>query len=217
MFLGPGELEIADESQAILATLTDISDTRTITLFITVHLRAPGLESRSAPLLDISIKHPTWLSRADYERLLASLPSYTGSPELEVQGAEDGRDWLMQIIEYFDSEDTKKSLLADLTNDSSTTDKIAPPTRTAITRAWFYLPSLSTRSKRDDMVRLAQIFDHWIRPCRETRPALYRSTQPNCPRRIYQRGQDGLVGGYSLSSEKDYGTTSRVRLSGTSI
>ncbi|KAG8704964.1 hypothetical protein FRC11_009415, partial [Ceratobasidium sp. 423] len=73
----------------------------------------------------------------------------------DAQGAEDGRDWLMQTIEHVDSEDTKKSLLADLTNKSPVVDNTALSTSTTITRAWFYLPSLSTRSKRDDMVRLA--------------------------------------------------------------
>ncbi|CAE6335255.1 unnamed protein product [Rhizoctonia solani] len=179
MFLGLGELEIDDESHTVLATLTEyldapdsfetrpplanirltvhlsISDTRSIALLIIIHLRYPALKSGSAPLLEVPIKHPSWLPRIEYERLLASLPSYTGSSDQGVQGAEDGRDWLMQIIEYFDSEDTKKLLLAELASNLPAIDKATLPTNAAITRAWFYLPSLSTRSKRDDMVRLA--------------------------------------------------------------
>ncbi|KDN47829.1 hypothetical protein RSAG8_03249, partial [Rhizoctonia solani AG-8 WAC10335] len=138
MFLGLGELEIEEESQTAFTTLTEyldapdsfetrpvlpniqltvhlsISASRTVTLLIIIHLRSPSIKPESAPLLEVSIKHPSWLSRAHYEQLLASLPPYAGSSSQDVQGAEDGRDWLMQIIEHVDSDDTKKTLLGEL-------------------------------------------------------------------------------------------------------
>ncbi|CEL55896.1 hypothetical protein RSOLAG1IB_01908 [Rhizoctonia solani AG-1 IB] len=179
MFLGLGELDLDDESQTVLAVLTEyldapdsfetvpalanihvtihlsISSTRTIALLVVIHLRSPSLKSGSPPLLEVSIKHPSWLPRTEYERLLTSLPPYTGSSDRGIQGSEDGRDWLMQTIEYFDSEDTKKALLTEQTSSLPVVDNVTLPRNTTITRAWFYLPSLSTRSKRDDMVRLA--------------------------------------------------------------
>ncbi|KAH7341270.1 hypothetical protein B0J17DRAFT_645957 [Rhizoctonia solani] len=180
MFLGLGELEIEEESQTTLAMLTEyldapdsfearpalpnihltihlsISTSRTVVLLIIIYLRPPSLKPGSAPLLGMSIKHPSWLSRAEYEQFLASLPSYAGSSSQDVQGAEDARDWLMQTIEYIDSEDTKKTLLVEFANSSpAVVDNASAPSNTIITRAWFYLPSLSTRSKRDDMIRLA--------------------------------------------------------------
>ncbi|KAJ1308055.1 hypothetical protein OPQ81_002122 [Rhizoctonia solani] len=180
MFLGPGELEVEDESQTALATLTEyldapdsfetkpalpdihltvhlsIAPSRNIAFMIVIHLRPPAFKPGSPPLLGVSVKHPSWLSRAEYDQLLSSLPPYAGASKQDVQGAEDGRDWLMQTIEYFDSEDTKNTLLADLTKPpADVVDKAATPPSTTITRVWFYLPSLSTRSKRDDMVRLA--------------------------------------------------------------
>lgn len=186
MFLGPGELEIEDESQAVLSTLTEhldsgseespalgnvhitihlsVSASRTIALSTLLHLRAPTTTTSSAPLIEVSIKHPSWLSRTSYEYLLSSLPSYTGSLAPNVQGAEDGRDWLMQIVEHVDSESTKNLLLQPTTSalPPSPTQQTTPTTDPAedvkktYTRAWFYLPSLSTRSKRSDMVHLAQ-------------------------------------------------------------
>jgi hypothetical protein len=178
MFLGLGELEIDEDSQTVLATLAEyldapdtfdsvpvlsnahitiylsVADSKTVTLSIVLHLRSANPESRSPPLLELSIKHPSWLSRTSYERLVSSLPSYTGSSALDVQGAEDGRDWLMQVIEHLDSESTKHMLTESTTSPCSPVP--APPTTPPeITRVWFYLPSLSTREKRTDMITLA--------------------------------------------------------------
>ncbi|KAB5591713.1 hypothetical protein CTheo_4827 [Ceratobasidium theobromae] len=147
----------------------EVGESQTVTLTVVLYLRAavpiaaahvksqdPGARP---PLIEISIKHPSWLSRATYQHLVSLLPPYTGSIIPDVQGAEDGGDWIAQIIELVDSEDTKSMLLATSESDSTT----APPTHelivTTYTRAWFYLPSLSTRSKRDDMVKLASKYN----------------------------------------------------------
>lgn len=191
MFYGEGELEIDDESSALLSTLRGyvdshsasepipalgnvhimislvIADSRTLTLTVVLHLRTSVLVSGStaregakeSPLIRLSIKHPSWLSRTAYEELLASLPPYTGSSSSDVQSVEDGRDWLMQTIEHLQSESTMSKLLAQ---PSSLLESTSLPTPTPeiigdelVTRAWFYLPSLSTRSKRTDILTLA--------------------------------------------------------------
>lgn len=148
-----------------------VGDSRTLALTVVLHLRAAvavsdissGDSKRESPLVGLSIKHPSWLSRTSYEDLLASLPPYIGSIGSGVQDVEDGRDWLMQTIEHLQSESTTSKLLTQPTSIPP------PPIPTSspgismdelVTRAWFYLPSLSTRSKRTDILTLAQ--DHSI-------------------------------------------------------
>ncbi|KAG8722993.1 hypothetical protein FRC09_005177 [Ceratobasidium sp. 395] len=190
MFYGEGELEVDDETAETIVALRDyldtsespkisassfrnlhisiyldVSDSRTLVLTTILHLRAPLVSPHKLPrLLELSIKHSSWLSRALYEELLSSLPPYQGSLAPDVQGAEDARDWLMQTIEHLQSESTAAKL-----NTSTSTSVLSipapqePSTTTApdkITRAWFYLPSLSTRSKRADILNLAP--DHSI-------------------------------------------------------
>ncbi|KAG9091574.1 RWD domain-containing protein 2B [Ceratobasidium sp. UAMH 11750] len=188
MFYGEGELEIDDETVETIAALRDyldtptpkqsassfrnmhisvyipVSDTQTLVLTVTLHLRAPLVLATSSrklpPLLELSIKHSSWLSRAMYEDLLASLPPYTGSLAPDVQGAEDARDWLMQTIEHLQSESTTSKLKSPLINPPPTSTPKIRTNPDLVTRAWFYLPSLSTRSKRTDIITLAP--DHSI-------------------------------------------------------
>ncbi|QRV90189.1 hypothetical protein RhiJN_18207 [Ceratobasidium sp. AG-Ba] len=162
MFYGEGELEIDDETAETITALRDffespasespksfrnlhiviflaISESRTLALTVVLHLRARAPSSTNTPpLLELSIK-------------------YSRSPQPDVQGAEDGRDWLMQTIEHLQS-DTTKSKLQPLAAQSSiivSTSTTPISLNDTVTRAWFYLPSLSTRSKRDDIVNLA--------------------------------------------------------------
>ncbi|KAG8743819.1 hypothetical protein FRC10_011367 [Ceratobasidium sp. 414] len=185
MFYGEGELKIDDEAAETITALRDyletsdspkpsassfgnlhisiylaVSDAQTLVLAIILHLRAPVAPTSARklpPLLELSIKHSSWLSRAAYEDLLASLPPYNGSLVPDVQGAEDARDWLMQTIEHLQSESTTSNLKTPPV-DPTPAPSIPAPKGTSsdlVTRAWFYLPSLSTRSKRADIVNLA--------------------------------------------------------------
>ncbi|KAG8771579.1 RWD domain-containing protein 2B [Ceratobasidium sp. 428] len=187
MFYGEGELAMDDETAETIVALRDyldtsespkvsassfrnlhisiylgVSDSQTLLLTTILHLRAPLVSPHKLPrLLELSIKHSSWLSRTLYEELLSSLPPYQGSLAPDVQGAEDARDWLMQTIEHLQSESTAARLSPSVL--SSLPAPQEPSTITApdkITRAWFYLPSLSTRSKRADIVNLAP--DHSI-------------------------------------------------------
>ncbi|KAF8602864.1 DUF1115 domain protein [Ceratobasidium sp. AG-I] len=140
-----------------------IDDSRTLALTVVLHLRASVRVSRSidiegikqSPLVELSIKHPSWLSRTSYEELLAFLPPYTGSSSSDVQSVEDGRDWLMQTIEHLQSESTTSKLLTQPTSLSLPAPTPEITGDELVTRAWFYLPSLSTRSKRTDILNLA--------------------------------------------------------------
>ncbi|KAG9126581.1 hypothetical protein FRC07_002921 [Ceratobasidium sp. 392] len=162
MFYGEGELEMDDEAAETIVTLRDFLDSpslsKPLSLVLTtiLHLRAPVSASthKLPPLLELSIKHSSWLSRTKYEELLASLPAYTGSLAPSVQGAEDARDWLMQTIEHLQSESTVAKLAKPFPSTVLSTPETAPGI-SLVTRAWFYLPSLSTRSKRADIVNLA--------------------------------------------------------------
>ncbi|KAG8771447.1 hypothetical protein FRC12_003606, partial [Ceratobasidium sp. 428] len=190
MFYGEGELEMDDETAETIVALRDyldtsgspkisassfrdlhisiylgVSDSQTLVLTTILHLRAPLVSPHKLPrLLELSIKHSSWLSRTLYEELLGSLPPYQGSLAPDVQGAEDARDWLMRTIEHLQSESTAAKLnpsaSTSVLNLSSIPAPLAATAPDKITRAWFYLPSLSTRSKRADIVNLAP--DHSI-------------------------------------------------------
>ncbi|ORY82561.1 hypothetical protein BCR37DRAFT_392770 [Protomyces lactucae-debilis] len=83
----------------------------------------------------ISLIRPTFLSRLEFEKLAAGLPS--------------GEDVLASASQYLLDEAPR--LIA---RDEMETRQEAA-TNDALARIWFYLPSLSTRSKRLDMCRLA--------------------------------------------------------------
>ncbi|QRV75494.1 hypothetical protein RhiJN_03509 [Ceratobasidium sp. AG-Ba] len=162
MFYGEGELEIDDETAETMTALRDflespasgsptsfrnlhiviflaVSESRTLALTVVLHLRARAPNSTNTPpLLELSIK-------------------YSRSPQPNVQGAEDGRDWLMQTIEHLQSDATKSELepLPPRSSIPISSPTIPVSLNDTVTRAWFYLPSLSTRSKRDDIVNLA--------------------------------------------------------------
>jgi hypothetical protein len=166
MYSSDDAVSMDDESSAMLTALRswcegdaekppEISDT-SIAMMMTLALDDPGHSSSSSDLhlqLDLSVpltcqdgeqdlteppkvkvrvRQPAWMSRADLSRLSSDIPD------------ED----MLTIIEH-----VKEAASQYLVSSSQTTDGLpTAANEEAIVRAWFYFPSISTRSKRDDLI-----------------------------------------------------------------
>ena len=87
-----------------------------------------------APSVKVRIQQPNWLSKASTTQLGASIPQ-----------SED----VLGSIEFI-----REAALAHLSTSSSTTKDPAnaEEENSPLVRVWFYFPSISTRSKRDDFI-----------------------------------------------------------------
>ncbi|PKY00752.1 DUF1115 domain protein [Aspergillus campestris IBT 28561] len=88
------------------------------------------------PPLSYTLRQPEWLSRAELASISADMPT----------------DDILSAFQYI-----QDTACAHLTSSSSSTNPTSNPNQPnqPIIRAWFYFPSLSTREKRDDLVRTA--------------------------------------------------------------
>ncbi|KEY72971.1 hypothetical protein S7711_04645 [Stachybotrys chartarum IBT 7711] len=143
-----GEVEApcnADSSVSMLLTLdmmeTDVVSTNgreTIQLDLSVPLKFQGQEPTEPPPVRIRIRQPAWMSKADVAGLNDQIPDEDMLTAIEhIKQA---------AVEYLQ----KTSKSADL----SQIPRSAQPT----VRVWFYFPSISTRSKRDDLINHAPAY-----------------------------------------------------------
>ncbi|WWD16403.1 hypothetical protein CI109_100829 [Kwoniella shandongensis] len=92
-------------------------------------------------------RQPTWLSRAHYSDLLSNIPPQ----EIGTEASE----YILSTIEHV------RSALIDLRPSTSTSGVKTPNEEKEMVqlpeeRVWFWFPTLSTREKRDDIVRYAE-------------------------------------------------------------
>ena len=127
---------VAESSISMMMNLrlddTDESDAY-VQLDIVVPLSYQGEDLAEPPKVKVRIRQPAWMSRADVSRLSNEIPD------------ED----MLTVIEH-----VKEAASQHLVNTRQTSATDNPPTTAdeAIVRAWFYFPSISTRSKRDDLI-----------------------------------------------------------------
>ncbi|OAA60053.1 DUF1115 domain protein [Cordyceps fumosorosea ARSEF 2679] len=118
---------------------------RTVQLSITVPLHYGQVATEETPPARIRLQQPSWMSKAEATNLMAELPK-------------DDNDDLFATIEAIT---TAASLHHSRAEEAAAAAAAAIPTHAAaddvedLTRVWFYFPSISTRSKRDDLVRHA--------------------------------------------------------------
>jgi hypothetical protein len=122
-------ISISDEPNALEA--------KTLVLDLPFLFTHEGLDiPENSPHVKVRIQQPFWLSRAATSQLATKIP--------------EGED-LLGAIEYI--KETAAQILEKEINDSNTSTIGAPRDRTApLVRVWFYFPSISTRSKRDDFI-----------------------------------------------------------------
>ncbi|KAI5468099.1 hypothetical protein BGZ63DRAFT_372946 [Mariannaea sp. PMI_226] len=94
--------------------------------------------STEPPPVKTRIQQPSWMSKGDVARLTA------GIPDLDI----------LTVIEHI-KESAEQHLIRSRHVDASNG---LPNTGSATVRVWFYFPSISTRSKRDDLVNYAPTY-----------------------------------------------------------
>ena len=164
----PEEITFDENSQGILDILRDTDDVRSrtavkLTPSISLFLDLPitiaeeaALDSKSlrldigvpfaysgnvapseSPSVKVRVQQPNWMSKAATSQLTADIPEdedLLGTIEFIREAA----------VEYLANIETK-----DMTLDTDTVNS-GP-----LVRVWFYFPSISTRSKRDDFIKYA--------------------------------------------------------------
>ncbi|OAA38679.1 DUF1115 domain protein [Beauveria brongniartii RCEF 3172] len=172
MYPAPGSVVLGDSDKATLERLRDavaensLSDTlpgfqhvglllglelspqdnadlsRTIQLRITIPLCFQQDVTDEAPPARIRLQQPSWMSKAEANNLMAELPQ---------------EDDLFATIDNITAAATSHFSQAQAQDVAAAA---SPPSREteSLTRVWFYFPSISTRSKRDDLVRHAPAY-----------------------------------------------------------
>lgn len=127
------ELRITDD---------DTSQSQTLRLDLTAPFTYEGSQSPDEPPnFKVRIQQPSWLNRAATSQLQDAAP--------------EGED-LLSTIEHVKEAAARaheESLQSRITSTASATDS-GP-----LVRVWFYFPSISTRSKRDDFIKFAPAYN----------------------------------------------------------
>ncbi|KAF7563537.1 hypothetical protein G7046_g576 [Stylonectria norvegica] len=92
------------------------------------------------PPIKARVHQPAWMNRAEVARLNTEIPSQD----------------ILSIIEHIQEAASQHLVLADFRKSESNSSPLA--TDAEIVRVWFYFPSISTRSKRDDIVHYAPTY-----------------------------------------------------------
>ncbi|OAG11744.1 uncharacterized protein CC84DRAFT_1080822 [Paraphaeosphaeria sporulosa] len=115
----------------------EISETTTLQLDINIPFAHQSEDSpEEAPLAKIRIRQPPWLNRAATSQLNAQV-SETDDLFTAIDDIKQAASDLLQ----------SQLTLASQSNPTNSQSDSAP-----LVRAWFYFPSISTRSKRDDFI-----------------------------------------------------------------
>ncbi|KAF2023669.1 hypothetical protein EK21DRAFT_80345 [Setomelanomma holmii] len=121
-----------------IAVYPDASPARTLQLDLVFPFTYGGIkEPEDAPKAKVRILQPHWLSKAATNHLMADIPE-----------SED----LLGTIEH-----VKEAAARQLEQSSNASLGLNPrgsfrPSSMPLVRVWFYFPSISTRSKRDDFI-----------------------------------------------------------------
>ena len=138
----------------VLVTLSPDHAPPSVRLTVTLPLsRAPPSTPTTTPRL--TVHQPTWLSRSAHDSFSASLASAA-----LLFPSDDSTTFILDAIEW--TRDHAKRLWDDTVRDKDARDAIASSERDKdaagqgkLVRVWFWLPSLSTREKRDDICQWA--------------------------------------------------------------
>lgn len=131
------ELEVPSDKEDVPVRMVQLS--------ITIPLRHQGGLTDEAPPARVRLQQPAWMNKAEANSLMNELPQ---------------DDDLFATIENITAAASTYLAQAPTPADGA-------PSRTAeedehgeesLTRVWFYFPSISTRSKRDDLVRHAPAY-----------------------------------------------------------
>lgn len=95
----------------------------------------------------IRLRQPGWLSKAETARLAERIA------QSQADDGDDGADLLLAIDRIM-AEAEHVVAAADETKDNGAASK-SEGSAAALSRTWFYFPSISTRAKRDDIVNYA--------------------------------------------------------------
>jgi hypothetical protein len=116
----------------------DASNSKTLRLNIGVPFAYSGnLPPSEPPVVKVRVQQPNWMSKAATSHLTADIPEeedLLGTIEFIREAA----------VEYLAETEKKEKIL-----DTASAD-VGP-----LVRVWFYFPSISTRSKRDDFIKYA--------------------------------------------------------------
>lgn len=157
MFPSPSELEIPESSREAVDKLHDwcqnptktptgippslslavhlsVATDKTIQVNISISLQSDNPESQEPPPLSYSLRQPEWMSKAEFAKMAAAVPS----------------DDVFLAFEYI-----KEQAMHLLQTRETLTETAATRSSGPLVRVWFYFPSLSTRGKRDDLVNYA--------------------------------------------------------------
>lgn len=125
-------LSIADE---------DSPETQVVQLDLTAPFTHGALQSADEPPnIKVRIQQPAWLSRAATNQLQDGIP--------------EGED-LLSTIEHI-KEAAAHAYADSLSSQADATAAVAEAG--PLVRVWFYFPSISTRSKRDDFIKFAPAY-----------------------------------------------------------
>lgn len=116
---------------------------RSLQLDINVPFSWEGNEAPDeAPRIRVRIRQPSWLSRASTAQLNSQTPEDDDDLFNKIQSIQDA---VVQHLEEAKLAEEAKKLSDSVTGGGG--DSNAP-----LVRVWFYFPSISTRSKRDDFI-----------------------------------------------------------------
>lgn len=168
MFPSPGELDMSEATKRCLSTLRELCSTntqpngdvvpasisfavnvvidgddqaaRSILMNVTVPLQSVGIRCTGvmeAPSPIYVLRQPNWLSKAEVAELSKSMPT----------------DDIFEAFEYIREHAASFAKAGHIENKTLEASGDEP-----LVRVWFYFPSLSTRSKRDDLVNYAPAY-----------------------------------------------------------
>jgi hypothetical protein len=116
-------------------TVSEFPTKNTLDLNLTVLFYYEGIQQpEDPPSVKVRTRQPPWLSRAATTQLVADLP-----PEEDLLGT----------IEHIKSAASEH---LDRSSTAAASSSISTPPPGSLVRVWFYFPSISTRSKRDDFI-----------------------------------------------------------------
>lgn len=170
MFPSPGELDISDSTSKTLAALREVcasngqpsADIVPSSVTFGVNLRIDGVSSTDhtilmniiVPLHSVGIKCMT-VMEAPSLRYALRQPSWMSKAELSELSKEMLTDDVFEAFDYVREGGAKFLEESRCASEAAAAES---PSNEQMVRVWFYFPSLSTRSKRDDLVNNAPAY-----------------------------------------------------------
>lgn len=123
-------------------------------LRISVHLPLLDVDSSNG-LADIAVQYPTYLSRADGEKLMLEVTDAANGARADGLSAVDNAGYIVDVACRITKLTAALWQAAEVARTSRLTEKSDEEDYGELQRVWFWFPSLSTREKRKDLVNYA--------------------------------------------------------------